>query len=397
MLSKKISQITPSFTIGINTKVKALKAEGKTIIDLSIGEPDFYTPEKAKEAGKQAIDQNETKYDAVSGIIELRTAICNKLEVENDVCYTPNQIVVSSGAKHAITNTLMALLNPGDEVILPAPYWTSYPEIIKLCGGIPNIANTSIDHQFKLTLDLLKAHHTDKTKMIFLNNPSNPTGAVYSKDELETIVTYCIQHKIYILADEIYERICYTDLPFTSIPSLSEEAKEITILVNGFSKSVSMTGWRLGYTASTPEIASAISTIQGHLVSHPSTITQWAGVTALTDCEQDIKEMVDTYQSRRNTLIETLDKMDSIRYVRPDGAFYLFIDISQLRDYLGDIDSLSLTVSEALLTDYNVAVVPGIAFGNDDYIRLSYATKLEFIQEGLKRLSTYIENLKTTI
>lgn len=393
MLSKKVSQITPSYTIGISTKVKELRASGQNIIDLSIGEPDFFIPPAATKSGIEAFETNQTKYDVVPGLMPLRKAIAEKLYTENNVSYLASDIVVTSGAKHAITNTLLALLDQGDEVILPVPYWTSYPEMIKICGGVPVYAVTHAADQFKLTLETLKSAHTEKTKMLLINNPSNPTGAVYSREELLPIVNYCIEHKIYILSDEIYERICYLDT-YTSIPSISEEAKAITVLVNGLSKSAAMTGLRIGYTASSPEIAKAMSMIQGHLVSHPSLASQWAAVGALTASKEVIDNMVDVYKERREALVSQLNDMTDISYITPDGAFYLYLNLTAIKNVITYEGSFSLKVCDDLLTQYDLAVVPGIAFGTDDYIRLSYATELSRVQEGLKRIDAYIKSLK---
>lgn len=392
MLSKKIKSITPSFTISISAKVAALKSEGKEIIDLSIGEPDFMTPDAGKFAAKNAIDHNKTKYDMVPGLVPLREEIVKKLSLENQVNYQPSEIVVSSGAKNAITNALIATLDPSDEVIIPAPYWTSYPEMVKLCHGVPKIVQTSEENDFKLTVTQLDKAVTDKTKIVLINNPSNPTGAVYTRDELEPLVDYCSKHHLLILADEIYERICY-DQPFVSIPSISQRAKEITILVNGFSKSAAMTGWRLGYTASNSEISKAISTLQGHLVSHPSTIAQWAGYGALKNGKEDMSQMVSVYKSRRDQLIPILNNLSNVSYVTPQGAFYLFINISAYKQYYTDSNSFSVAFSNQLLEEQQVAVVPGIAFGNDDYIRISYATKIEFVIEGLHRIQKLLTNI----
>lgn len=392
MLSKKLSQITPSYTIGISARVKALKSEGLEIIDLSIGEPDFNTPHVANAKAMDAISNGKTKYDLVPGLMDLRLAIVDKLKTENHVQYQADEIVVSSGAKHAITNTLLALLDPGDEVLLPAPYWTSYPEIIKLCGGVPVIIETSKENDFKLTADLLKPYINARTKLLLINNPSNPTGAVYSGNELSPLVDVCVLESIFILADEIYERICF-DQPFVSIPSLSEAARQQTILINGFSKSAAMTGWRLGYTASNATIAKAISTIQGHLVSHPSTISQWAGLGALTEGKEAMQKMVNTYKSRRDLLLPIIDALPDTTYVTPKGAFYLFIDLSAYRNKLIFDTSYSVAFSDKFLLEHQVAVVPGIAFGNDNYIRISYATDLHVVIEGLHRLKQMIEAL----
>jgi len=393
MLAGKLSTITPSYTIGISSKVSELRAAGKSIIDLSIGEPDFYTPDSGKLVAKNAIDENRSKYDLVPGLLSLRQAICDKLERENQVHYAPSEIVVSSGAKNALTNTLMAVLDPGDEVIIPAPYWTSYPEMVKLCGGVPKIVSTEAENDYKLTLEQLKSALTPKTKLLLINNPSNPTGAVYTKEELEPLVNYCVEKSLLILADEIYEKIHF-DAPFTSIPSLSEAAKDITILVNGFSKSAAMTGWRLGYTASNGLLAKAMSTIQGHLISHPSTIAQWAGLGVLQDGDEAMRQMVETYKSRRNALVPLLDDLPNTTYVYPKGAFYLFISLTHYRPYLPNDTSFSMAISNRLLEDYGVAVVPGIAFGNDDCIRISYATKLEWVVEGLQKISHFLKSLE---
>ncbi len=392
MLSKKLSAISPSVTIGISTKVAQLRREGHEIISLSIGEPDFMTPEGAKNAAIEAVHANKTKYDAAAGLLELREAICNKLENENGVTYTVDEIVVSNGAKHAITNTLMALLDPGDEVLIPKPYWTSYPEMVKLCGGAPVFVETQKSNQFKLTVDDLKSVITDKTKIIFITNPSNPSGAVYTKEELEPVVAYCVEKGIYIIADEIYERICYLDT-FTSVASLSEEAKDMTVIINGLSKSAAMTGWRLGYTACKKEIAKAISTIQGHLVSHPSTITQWASVEALNGCQDDMVHMVDEYKSRRDEAIRLFSEIEGVELVQPDGAFYLFADMSVIKEKMAYTDSFSIEICNQLLDTYKLAVVPGIAFGLDDYIRLSYAADINDIREGISRIKKFVESL----
>ncbi len=392
MLSKKMSTVTPSFTIGISTKVAEMKRQGIDVISLSIGEPDFFTPEKAKEAGKQAIDQNKTKYDAAPGLLELRQAIVEKLKTENGLDYQVSDIVVSSGAKHSITNALMAMLDPGDEVLIPKPYWVSYPEMVKLTGGVPVFVETDKARDFKLTVADLEKVVTDRTKLIFITNPSNPSGAVYTEDELRPVVDYCVANGIYIIADEIYERICYLD-SFTSIASLSEEAKAHTIVINGLSKSASMTGWRIGYTASRPEIAKAMGSLQGHLVSHPCTIAQWTAKEALTSCQADTAHMKQAYKARRDQATDILAKMKDVHVVKPDGAFYLFIDLSAYASKVSHGDSFSIAFCNKLLEDYKVAVVPGIAFGLDGFIRVSYAADIEEIKEGLRRIEELLTSL----
>lgn len=389
MLSDKITNITPSYTVGISSKVKELKSKGINIVDLSIGEPDFFTPNPAKLQAIESIVENKTKYDLVPGLVDLRKAIQNKLLLENEVAYDINEIVVSSGAKHAITNSLIALLDFGDEVIIPKPYWVSYPEMVKLVGGTPIFVDTQKQNDFKVTVEEIKSVISPKTKMIFISNPSNPTGAIYSKEELVAIVKLCLQHNIYILADEIYEKISYSN--HTSIASISKEAKEITITVNGLSKSASMTGWRIGYTATSLSLAKAISTVQGHLVSHPGTISQWAAVSALNDCQEDMNKMVNTYKIRRDMAEEELNKIKGISFIRPEGAFYFFIDVSVLKNNLSWKDSFSVTFCDEFLKDQSVAVVPGVAFGMDDYIRISYACDTESLIEGIKKLKRFVE------
>lgn len=395
MLSEKAKHLTPSLTLGISTKVKELKTQGLSILDLSIGEPDFMTPQAAKNGGIYAIEHNKTKYDAAMGNLELRKAIVTKLKNENNLEYAPEDIVVTSGAKHAITNALMAITNPGDEVLVPVPYWVSYPEMVKLTGCTPVFVETTVSNSFKLTLGDLKAAITSKTKAIFLTNPSNPTGVVYTKEELEPLVAYLVSQNIMILADEIYERICYLDT-YTSVATLSKEAKDMTITINGTAKSLAMTGWRIGYTASTPEIAKAMGSIQGHLVSHPSTISQYAALEAMKHCEPEIQEMVKVYRSRRDRALELISDIPELSVVRPDGAFYVFINISSLSGKLPG-ESLSMALCDELLVKHQVAFVPGIAFGNDHFIRMSYATDLATIEEALSRLKTCVQGISGTI
>lgn len=390
MLSKKLASVTPSVTIGISTKVNELKKQGVQIVNLSIGEPDFFTPEKAKNAGIKAIQDNKTKYDAAAGVKELREAIVEKLQVENNVCYTVDEIVVSSGAKHCITNALIALLDPCDEVLIPKPYWVSYPEIVKLLGGVPVFVETQKQNDFKVTVADLEKVITDKTKVIFITNPSNPSGAIYTKEELEPVVNYLIEKGIYIIADEIYERIDYTG-KFTSIASLSEKAKEMTVTINGLAKSASMTGWRIGYTATNLELAKAIGSLQGHLVSHPSTISQYAAIEAIKSCQDEVKIMVDAYRSRKDRAIELFSSIKGVDLVRPDGAFYLFVDMSVLKDKIEWTDSFSVKICDILLETYQLAIVPGAAFGLDDYVRLSIAADIKDIESGILSIKQLVE------
>lgn len=388
MLAKKIATITPSLTLGISTKVNEMKKQGISIINLSIGEPDFHTPMAAKIGGIKAIEANKTRYDAASGLHELRVAICEKLLLENGLEYAPQDIVVTSGAKHAITNALIAITDPGDEILIPKPYWVSYPEMVKLTGGTPVFVETQLTNNFRMTVTELKGAITEHTKALILTNPSNPTGAIYSKDELTAIAELCVAHNICIIADEIYERICYLD-SFTSIASLSDEVKKNTIIINGMAKSAAMTGWRIGYTASSKELAAAMGMLQGHLVSHPATISQYAALHALTDSADEMKIMVDTYRNRRDEIVAILAEIPGLRIVQPDGAFYIFMDLSPIKEKLPHSDSFSVELCNRLLDECQVAFVPGVAFGMDDFIRMSYATDMDSIKEGLRRLKEF--------
>lgn len=389
MISKRTRNMAPSMTLGINAKVKSLEAEGKKIIDLSIGEPDFLTPDVAKEAGKAAIDNNMTRYGPAAGSLPLRQAIAKKLKEENQVEYAPTDIVVTSGAKHALTIALTALLDPGDEVIIPVPYWVSYPEIVKLVEGVPVFVEGKKENDFKLTFEEVAPYLTSRTKAIILTNPSNPTGAVYFKDELDALVTPLVEKGLMVLSDEIYERQVYGG-DFVSVASLSPKVKEHTILINGLSKSAAMTGWRIGYTASESKLAKVIGDISSHLVSHPSTVSQEAARAALEHAQGDMEERREQYKQRRDYILDFLKDVPGIASVAPEGAFYVFLDISSLRDKVKG-DSLSLEVCEALLDQHQVALVPGIGFGADDFLRLSYAASMEDIKEALHRIKVYME------
>lgn len=389
MLSNRLKNITPSVTVAISSKVKEMKANGIDVISLSIGEPDFNVPEKAKEYGKKSLDENKTKYDFVAGIKELREEICKKLSRENNVDYTIDQIVLSSGAKNSLTNVLLATTDPGDEVLLPLPYWVSYSEIVKVTNAIPVEVKTKKENSFKLTKDELLAAITDKTKLIIMTNPSNPTGAVYTKDELLDIANVCVEKGIYILADEIYEKIRFDDT-FVSLASLSEDIKDITITVNGFAKSAAMTGVRLGYTASNSEIAKAMTSIQSHTISHPSLTAQYIGLGALLECEEDMQYMADTYKKRCEIITNRLDKVKHISYIKPSGAFYIFVDLSKVKEKYDYKDSFSVEFCQNFLDEEKVAIVPGKAFGIDEYIRISYACNERDFLEGVDRLERYI-------
>lgn len=392
-LAQRTETITPSYTIGISTRVTELREQGKHIVNFSAGEPDFDVPEKAKKCAMKALEDNRTKYDRVPGLVDLRREIAEKLKTENQVEYELDEIVVTNGAKQAITNTLNAILDPGEEVLISIPYWVSYPEIVKLCGGVPVFVLPEDQVRYKVTAKDLEKHITSKTKILFFNNPSNPAGTLYNREEVKEIAELCLRHQLYILSDEIYERFCF-DGEYTSVSSLSPETKEITILVNGLSKAAAMTGLRIGYTASSQKVAKAIAALQGHLTSHPATISQWAGVGALSSCKEEINGQLSVYRERRDIAMEILDGMEKISYLRPGGAFYIFINISGYREYFSKENAFSIQFCERLLNDAGVACVPGIAFGLDDYMRISYALDTESLVEGLEKIRKFLEGLK---
>ncbi|MBR2737014.1 MAG: pyridoxal phosphate-dependent aminotransferase [Firmicutes bacterium] len=396
MLSKTVHNMVPSGTLEINARVFEMRQNGEEIINLSVGEPDFNTPADAKMGGIQAIAENRLRYDKAPGLMELREAVCRKLSRENGVDYTPEQIVISNGAKQCITNACIALLNPGDEVLIPAPYWVSYPEIVKICGGKPVFVETKRENDFKLTGEDIAAAATPKTRMVILCNPSNPLGTVHTRRELESLAAECVSRGIYIMADEVYERICFAD-EFVSMASIPE-ARDLTILINGLSKSVPMTGWRIGYTATEAGIAKAIGSIQGHITSHPSMVSQWAGAAALDLCGDYTEMMVSEYRKRMETASAFLRKeLPEAPFIEPKGAFYLFIDISCVKDALESLESATGFYSKdftmKLLNEKHVAVAPGSAFGMDGFIRIAYASDIDSILEGLRRIRDLVKEL----
>lgn len=396
MLTEKLLSVTPSYTVKISSQIKNMKDNGIKILDLSIGEPDFIIPEKAKQYGIKSLNENKTKYNLVPGIQILRDEICNKLLNENKCNYISDEIVVCSGAKNAITNSLLALTNPGDEIIIPVPYWTSYPEMVKLVGAYPIMLQTHKQNRFKIDITKLEQHITNKTKALILNNPCNPTGSVYSKYELEKIVDICHKNNIYIISDEIYEKIVF-DNNFISTASISDVAKEITITINGFSKSGAMTGLRLGYSASNKTISKAISTIQGHLMSHPSLTSQYIGYGLLKECRENINDMTKIYKKRMDLVCSRLDSIENIDYISPEGGFYVFIDLSNVKINYSYKKNFSLEFSNDLLMTQNVAVVPGIAFGMDDFIRISFCCDEQTINKAINKLTLFLKNINQSI
>ena len=388
LLSDRVKDLEASQTMIISGEAKKLKSEGVDIIDLSMGEPDFHTPDNIKMKGKSAIDQNRTKYTLNQGTVELRSAIIKKLKRDNNLNYNLNEIIVSNGAKQSIYNSILALINPGDEVIVPAPYWVSYPSMIQLAGGKLVVIDTDESNEFKITPDQLSAAITPKTKMLIICNPSNPTGSLYTYDELKSLAEIIQSKNIFVLSDEIYEKLVYDNAKFISFASLNEDIKKKTIIINGISKSYAMTGWRIGYSASSEEIASAINKIQGHTTSNASTVSQFAAIEAVAGPQEVLSGMINEFQKRRDYLFDELNSIEGITCYKSHGAFYLFPNVSKYlntkSNTLKIINSFDLTMY--LLNKAHVAVVPGSAFGKEGHLRLSYSTSMENLQEAVKRL-----------
>lgn len=396
-VSKKIANIAPSMTLAIDAKLKQMVADGVKVYGFGAGEPDFDTPKYISDAAIEAIKKGFTRYTAAQGTMELRKAICGKLKRENGLSYEPTQIIASSGAKHSLSNAFAAILNPGDEVIVPIPYWVSYTEIIKLNDGVPVLVSTKKENNFKMTKEELLNAVTDRTKVILLNSPCNPTGAVYTEKELRDIAEVAVNKYLYVISDEIYERLVYDGKKQISIAALGDDIKEQTILINGMSKTYAMTGWRLGYAAGNEKIIKAMSSVQSHAVSHPSSITQYASTVALNGPQDDVERMISEFEKRRNYMYDRINSIKGLSCTMPEGAFYIFADISSYigRELCGVKLTSSLDFAQILLEKGHVAVIPGAAFGMDNYIRLSYATSMETIKNGLDRFETFIEeNLK---
>ena len=385
-ISSRAAQLTPSLTLSIDSKAKAMKAEGLDVCGFGAGEPDFDTPEHIKTACIEALNAGFTKYTPSSGIPELRQAIAEKLAADNELSYRAGQIVVSNGAKHACYNAILATCQPGDEVLIPSPYWVSYPDMVRLAGADPVIVPTMERNGWKMSADDFKNAMTPRTKMLIMNSPCNPTGAVYTREEMEKIVEVAAEEDIYILSDEIYEKLVYDDVKHVSIASLSKEAYDLTITVNGFSKSYAMTGWRLGYLAAPEAVAKAVDSIQSHSTSHPASFVQRAGLAALKGDQQPLADMREEFDMRRNYMFDRITKIPNITAVKPAGAFYLLVNISQL-------GLTSQNFSDRLLSKANVAVVPGAAFGDDRTVRLSYATSIDIIKKGLDRFQDFCRTL----
>ncbi|MBS5885205.1 MAG: pyridoxal phosphate-dependent aminotransferase [Clostridium sp.] len=394
-LSNKAMKINPSITLEITAKAKELKESGVDVVSFGAGEPDFNTPENIIEAAIKAMKDGKTKYTPTSGILDLRKSICNKFKKDNELNYDTDQIVVSTGAKQSLANTFLAILNEGDEVIIPTPYWVSYPELVKLAGGVPVFINTNKENDYKYSVKELRNLITSKTKAILVNSPNNPTGSIYTKEELTEIAELAKEYDLIIISDEIYEKLIYDNEKHISIASISKDSYERTIVINGLSKAYAMTGWRIGYSASSKEIAKLMSSVQSHVTSNINSISQYAAIEALNGPQDSIKIMIKEFEKRRNYMIDRINKIHGLSIIRPKGAFYIMVCIENYfgKEINGEIINSSLDFSKSLLNEENVAVIPGIAFGLDNYIRLSYATSMEIIEEGLNRLEKYLRKL----
>lgn len=393
-ISKIASRIQASTTLVIDSMFKDMKANGVDVVGFGAGEPDFPTPEHIKQAGIRAIETNKTKYTPASGLLDLKKAVCHRLLEDYQLDYRPEQIVVASGAKHAVYLTLMVLCDPGDEVVIAAPYWVSYSEMVQQAGAIPVIVTAGEEQAFKITAEQLEAAITPKTKVFMLNSPSNPTGMVYSREELEAIAAVCLRHNIYIIADDIYSNLVYDGLPYCSIASLGEDVKRHCIVINGVSKSYAMTGWRIGYSAAEPEIARAMSNYVSHSTSAPSTISQYAAIEALNGPQDEIAAMREAFQARRDHLVTRMNEIDGVSCMKPQGAFYVMMNMKSFigKTMYGQVIHDDNDFAKLFLEKGLVATVPCSAFAAPGFIRWSYATSMQEIDKGLDRLEAFIKN-----
>ena len=392
-LSRIAEAVQASTTMAIDALFKQMKADGVDVIGFGAGEPDFSTPDEIKAVGISAIENNITRYTPAAGTVELRKAVCERMKADCGVEYKPNQVVATIGAKHAVYLALRALVNPGDEVILPAPYWVSYIELIKIMGGVPVVVTATEAEHFKLTAEKLAAAITPKTKAIILNNPSNPTGMMYNEAELRAIADVCVKNDIYVVCDEIYYGLVYDGQKFTSFPSLSPEVKDLTILINGVSKSYAMTGWRIGYACANDRIAKVMANYVSHSTGSACAISQKASAFALTAPQDKIEEMRKAFEERRNYIVERMNSIPGVSCIKPEGAFYVMMNLEQL---IGKtIQGVEITnddvFADAFLKKGLVAVVPGSGFGAPNFVRWSYATSMENIKEGLDRLEKFLQ------
>lgn len=395
-LSNKAGNISPSITLAITAKANELKAQGVDVVSFGAGEPDFNTPENIINEAIKAMQEGKTKYTPAGGIQDLKKTICKKFKEDNDLDYAPDQIIISTGAKQCLANTFMAILNPGDEVLIPVPYWVSYPELVKLADGVPVFVETSEENNYKYTIKDLEKSVSDKTKAILINSPNNPTGTIYHKEELIEIAEFAKKHDLLIVSDEIYEKLIYDGEKHISIASLSQDAYERTIVINGVSKTYSMTGWRLGYAAASKEITKLMTSIQSHMTSNVNTITQYAAIEALNGPVENLNNMVKEFENRRNFMVDKLSKIDGASIIKPSGAFYIMVNISSYLNtsFKGEEIKNSIDFARVLLDEEKVAVIPGSGFGLDDYIRLSYATSMKIIEVGIDRIERFLSRIK---
>lgn len=394
-ISKRMEGLEESATLAITVKAKEMRSRGMDVIGFGAGEPDLDTPDNIKKAAVSAIDKGKTKYTAVGGIEELKDAVIAKFKRDNNLSYSREEVLVSCGGKHSIFNLFQAFLDSGDEVVIPSPYWVSYPAMVRLAGGIPRIVDTDERTGFKMTAEAFARSITKKTKAVVINSPSNPTGCVYSPDELKTIAEVALKNSVFIISDEIYEKLTYGEVPFISVASISEEVKKNSIVLNGVSKTYSMTGWRIGYAAGPKELIKAMTIIQGQSTSNPASISQWAAVEAMNGPQETVTNMVDVFKKRRGMMVEGLNAITGVKCLLPHGSFYAFANVSGLykKTFKGKAINTSMDVTTYLLEEALVAVVPGIAFGNDNFIRLSYACSEKDIEAGIKRMKEALEKL----
>ena len=395
-ISKIAAAVSPSATLAVNALAKKMRAEGKDVVGFGTGEPDFETPDRISYAGIRAICDGQTKYTPAAGIVPLRKAVCKRLKEDYDLDYDETQVVVASGAKHSVYLALAVLVDPGDEVILPAPYWVSYYEMIRLVGGVPVVVTAGEDQNFKITAEQLEAAITEKTKAVMINNPSNPTGAIYTKEELQALADICVRHDFFIIADEIYDKLIYDGASFTSIPTLGEDVKAHTILINGVSKTYSMTGWRVGYAVAEKPVASAMSSYASHSTGAPATMAQYAAQEALEGPQDEVEAMRKVFEERRNYLVSRMNALDGVSCLTPNGAFYVMMNLEQLfgKTIDGEVIATADDFARLFLEKSMVAVVSCTAFGAPSFVRWSYATSMENIQKGMDRLEQFLAKVK---
>lgn len=390
--SKIAEAVRASTTLAVDSLARQMRADGLDVVGFGTGEPDFKTPDNISMAAIAAICEGKTKYTPAAGIVPLRKAIAQRLKADCGVDYDYTQIVIASGAKHSVYIALAAITNPGDEIIIPAPFWVSYYEMVRMVGGTPVIVQAGEDQDFKITAEQVEAAITEKTKCLMLNNPSNPTGMIYSKDELQAIADVCVKHDLYILADEIYYQLIYDGMEFTSMASLGEEVKERTLLINGVSKSYAMTGWRVGYCAANKKLAKIMSNFLSHSTGAPSTISQWASVEALNGPQEGIEEMRKAFLERRDYIVKRINEIPGVSCIKPNGAFYVMMNIEKLvgKTLGGKLIENDDDFAVALLEKALVAVVPCSGFGMKNFVRWSYAASMENIEKGLDRLEKFV-------